>query len=418
MATPTNVKFPDDESFDDENDFVPYLEHIRHTVIGTLASQEDHESDLAQYHAQLNDFFRQGRHFDPAMIATFPNIKDCLEDILDGGQHISEGEMNEAFRLLEQYDVEARDYDPDHESSAASILAASRRISTGEDGGDWCYPDATDEIWGLQGELHGLAARKSKGNKWMTVLDPRYVQDQVNALRHGHSHLAFQPGKIFYNQMQLYFVGGHGETQANFAFHNDKSMVGNDGIYSLILAADSDSFWDFNEDEGEVIWYSGDYAQREANDKPQPVSVVRTTALQKSLEKNPIRIFRQLGCSEHFPIPPGEKKSSLKGLLRYDGLYEITGRQTNNKNVRVTEKRLKSRYPEPEDGMQIDAGRQPSPEYERFDKKVNRDCIQYCLKRLPDGRNKNVSLDDCKQHPNAEELERFKKARKREFIKR
>ncbi|EME79578.1 uncharacterized protein MYCFIDRAFT_199298 [Pseudocercospora fijiensis CIRAD86] len=398
MSIFAGVKLPAEPDFDID----PWLQLIKDRLIPALATPEQHGSEYERILAEVNDFLYDCNEYEPELVEECQEITACLFQILDYGDHIPANYVQEASRLLEKHEVEHRDMverqqeqDEEEEQEDESNEDIELATPVIDDKGEWCYPPATDAIWGDSGRLRGLALRKSKKGKWVPVVDQNYKNEQRNAFKQGHDHLAITPGDVFFYQMQAFFHGGHGETQSNFAFHEQKSMVGVDGVYSLIMSNSAD-FWTFNEDEGSVIWYSPEYKKHKANGQPLDVSVTRAVALGKTLDKKGvIRIFRAYGCSEHFPDSENSKK--YNGLLRYEGLYCISEKREQTRQI----------------PLNLSTNGQ-GPQIRQVDHKY----YQYRLERMPDAMNKNVSFDQVKQHPTQEELRDFRKARKREFLQK
>ena len=112
---------------------------------------------VASLHVKLGDFLDncdETEGFDPEMIKAF-KIEDVLKEIIRQGRFFMNSEVNEATRLLDQYEVLFRDYDfvteqeRDEEERTHGVELGQRQQD--QSGAMCCYPPASDEIWGSAG---------------------------------------------------------------------------------------------------------------------------------------------------------------------------------------------------------------------------------------------------------------------------
>lgn len=224
--------------------------------------------------------------------ANYAKVKEALTLLRNPENRLPTAIAKKADELYKKFAGAAWD--------ASTPTPAPRAKFTGE------YPPEDHPIWGKEGIMHGVVLGHGPHGNPTYRLDDRY--DPRNAEVYGHNGL--QPGMWFPRQECLRFHGGHAQKIRGISGHENK------GAYSIVV---SGAYDDIDKDEGDIIYYSAEGAH--GRDASRRAEVKGNRALRASIRShNPVRVFRSAKGPGRFAPPCG---------IRYDGLYEVFGREEN-----------------------------------------------------------------------------------------
>lgn len=170
-------------------------------------------------------------------------------------------------------------------------------------------PPASDPIFGQRGIMHGVVISRGPGGHRTYKLDTRFRSRQHDAKVFGHNELA--PGAWWPFQIVALFNGAHGAAMGGIA--------GNEqwGAYSVVI---SGMYEDLDQDDGDVVYYSGSKAHDNDDPRHLPHPTRATKLLHTSIStQRPIRVLRSANAHRSRYAP--------KVGIRYDGLYHAAHRQ-------------------------------------------------------------------------------------------
>lgn len=172
-------------------------------------------------------------------------------------------------------------------------------------------PPEDDDIWGLDGIMHGAAMTKEPGRKIEYRFDPRYAGERRGGEAYGHNGL--RVGDWFPKLIIANFRGAHSQLQRGIC--GDE----NEGAYSILVSGE---YAGLDTDEGDVLYYSAEGAKgKDAREKFDLKANLAMTASLRSGARpgggNPVRVLRSAkgARNRHFAPSCG---------IRYDGLYDVT----------------------------------------------------------------------------------------------
>lgn len=167
-------------------------------------------------------------------------------------------------------------------------------------------PPVDHPIWGLHGIMHG-AVMFNTGKKVEYGFDNRYMHEKRDAKVYGHNGLS--PGDWFPLNIIARFQGAHAGMQAGISGDRDR------GAYSIVVSGQ----YEEDKDEGEVLYYSGESAEKNEN----PHEIIRRAANDSLLESlrngRPVRVLRSATKGER------QRHYAPSCGIRYDGLYNVVG---------------------------------------------------------------------------------------------
>lgn len=167
-------------------------------------------------------------------------------------------------------------------------------------------PPANHAIFGVNGIMHGTVQKKT-GNRKDFILDNHYQKRDAKVF--GHNNLT--PGDWRPMQLVTLFNGAHGVKQGGISGNSET------GAYSIVI---SGQYHDLDQDNGEVVYYSG-LQSHENEDPNRPGDSSRATqALRASLRSGrPVRVLR---------ASKGKSRWAPMEGYRYDGLYRVVSEDT------------------------------------------------------------------------------------------
>ncbi|KAI1204865.1 PUA-like domain-containing protein [Annulohypoxylon truncatum] len=164
--------------------------------------------------------------------------------------------------------------------------------------------EAISPIFREGGILHGIMVLRGATGRKTYRLDPNVPKKPSKI--HGHNNIAV--GTWFANRLVALQRGAHGSSMAGIC-----GNVGA-GAYSIVV---SDNYADLDEDQGDVLFYSGSNSHSNLDPTRPAPSTANTKALKASLNtRRPVRVLRsgKARSGNHWAPECG---------LRYDGLYRI-----------------------------------------------------------------------------------------------
>ncbi|KAJ4424399.1 hypothetical protein N0V82_000920 [Gnomoniopsis sp. IMI 355080] len=226
-------------------------------------------------------------------LAKYAKIKTALQLLRDPVNRLPADVATKADDLYKRFD--AMDWDATRPTPAS--LRAERVFTGG-------YPPEGHPIWGMHGIMHGIVLERGRRGQPVYRLDDRFTRRDAEV--YGHNGL--RPGMWFPRQECLRLHGGHSQIERGISGHEYR------GAYSIVV---SGKYEDIDKDEGNTIYYSAEGAHDKHASRKADVKGNR--ALRASISShNPVRVFRRANKSSRFAPPVG---------IRYDGLYEIVGKE-------------------------------------------------------------------------------------------
>ncbi|KAI8219743.1 hypothetical protein K4K54_009171 [Colletotrichum sp. SAR 10_86] len=263
------------------------------------------EDDMNSLHypqdlANGENFYRMSMH-------AYGEVPTCIQDPLDTEDHVdmdASADLSVPLAIQTQTNTQAAAKPRRKTAKAATVESDSN--SNPADG--LYLPDKNDPTFGKGAPCQGIAYAIKNGKKsW--VSNPDYSAKRVNSRIFGSNDIPV--GKWWPSQSVACFNGAHGSWCGGIV--GDK----NKGAYSILKSGGSYSSVD--EDQGDVLFYSGSGAHNCEGDKPKNSD--GTEMLYKSLKKNlPVRVLRAA------PKKAGDGLYSPSVGIRYDGLYDVVGR--------------------------------------------------------------------------------------------
>ncbi|KAK0705814.1 PUA-like domain-containing protein [Apiosordaria backusii] len=312
------------------------------------------DRDIATYRRSVRAFF----FWLESEAVIRPSFQDRLhlDQVLSmfdqpGFQGIPEDLRTTARALRQRFDEEnwgrgdegyASDTSNDNGTpvSPASSTAVSR---PGQGVSNIRPPPPNHPIYGRDGIMHGVICYRSPRRGITYKLNPAYGHQKVNAAVIGHNGLI--PGDWWPLQMVALFRGAHGKSQGGI--FGSVSM----GAYSIVVSGGSAMYREIDDDHGNVLYYSTD-------SKGVASSSVGTQALDRSREtREPVRVLRRAGHGA------SHRKWVVPACgIRYDGLYQVTGKEVVQQSngdrwFRYTLRRMLNQQPD----LQDIVGHSPTP---------------------------------------------------------
>ncbi|KAI1379941.1 PUA-like domain-containing protein [Hypoxylon crocopeplum] len=167
-------------------------------------------------------------------------------------------------------------------------------------------PPPDHPIFGERGIMHGVLVIRGVTGKKTYKLNPNVPRKSFKVF--GHNDMPV--GTWFANQMAALARGAHGSSNGGI------SGTTNIGAYSIVI---SDNYDDLDDDQGDVVYYSGSNSHNNDDPTRPAESSTGTKALKSSLRTgHPVRVLRSGGPtrSKVNPWLPAYG-------LRYDGLYRV-----------------------------------------------------------------------------------------------
>ncbi|KAF4810047.1 E3 ubiquitin-protein ligase ORTHRUS 1 [Colletotrichum siamense] len=250
--------------------------------------------------ADGENFYRMSMH-------AYGEVPTCIQDPLDTEDDANmetSGDLSGPVVIQTQQNTQATAKPRRKTPKAATVESGSN--SNPPDG--LYLPDRNDPMFGDKGPLRGIAYAIKNGKKsW--VANPNYVNEKVNSRVFGDEHIAV--GDWWAAQSLACCNGAHGSWCGGIV--GDK----NKGAYSILKSGGSYSSVD--QDQGDVLFYSGSGAHNCKGDKPKNSD--GTEMLYKSLKnKRSVRVLRAA------PKKASDGLYSPSVGIRYDGLYDVVRR--------------------------------------------------------------------------------------------
>ncbi|KAF0323901.1 YDG/SRA domain-containing protein [Colletotrichum asianum] len=271
------------------------------------ASKYPTEVDDGMQYLHYPQGLANGENFYHMSMHAYGEVPTCIRDPLDTEDDVKKetsGDLSVPVAIQTQQNTQAAAKPRRKTAKAATVESDSN--SNPADG--LYVPDKNDPTFGKGAPCQGIAYAIKNGKKsW--VSNPDYSAERVNSRIFGSNDIPV--GKWWPSQSVACFNGAHGSWCGGIV--GDK----NKGAYSILKSGGSYSSVD--EDQGDVLFYSGSGAHNCEGDKPKNSD--GTEMLYKSLKKRlPVRVLRAA------PKKAGDGLYSPSVGIRYDGLYDVVRR--------------------------------------------------------------------------------------------
>ncbi|KAI3398889.1 hypothetical protein diail_8398 [Diaporthe ilicicola] len=228
---------------------------------------------------------------------------------------------------------------------ATATIRAPRPSLTGSE------PPVDHPVWGVDGIMHG-ARLVNTGKKIDYELDNRYVHEQRKAQVYGHNGLT--PGDWFPKTIIARFRGAHGALIRGISGDSDR------GAYSISVSGQ----YEEDLDEGDVLYYSGEAADKNENPRQIIQRAANDSLLQSLVTGRPVRVLRSASKGER------ERHFAPQCGIRYDGLYNVIDVEERHNVKGGLYQRFKLRRRSGQESLDEIAARSPTADQKRDFQKI------------------------------------------------
>ncbi|KAG8159581.1 hypothetical protein KVR01_010218 [Diaporthe batatas] len=269
----------------------------------------------------------------------YPKLRDYLmldiklQEVIDNDCGLPEDVVATAELLYEKFESEGW----------GDATARPRTIEGG--------PPADHPIWGIDGIMHG-AIMVTDGKKIHYELDHRYRNEQRDFRAYGDNGLT--PGDWFPRAVIAGFKGAHAGKIRGICGDADK------GAYAISVSGK----YEEDLDQGEVLYYSGEGADKSTNPNEFPQRATNDYLVASWQTQRPVRVLRSApgaGHQHHYSPSCG---------IRYDGLYKVVGVQERHNAKGGLYQRFKLRRLPGQENLNDIIRRSPTPAQRRDFEKV------------------------------------------------
>ncbi|KAK7716711.1 hypothetical protein SLS64_002416 [Diaporthe eres] len=226
------------------------------------------------------------------------------------------------------------------ESESWGASNGMRRASVTEGG-----PPADHPIWGADGIMHG--ARLVTEGKTHYVIDNRYSDEMRNVRIYGDNGLT--PGDWFPKMVVARFRGAHSGGMRGISGDPES------GAFSIVVSGQ----YDEDLDEGDVLYYSGEAADKNENPHEVIGRATNDSLVESYGNRQPVRVLRSASKGER------HRHYSPACGIRYDGLYTVVAVQNRHNAKGGLYQRFKLRRLGGQEDLEDIAARSPSAEQRR-----------------------------------------------------